>query len=107
MSAQILTQIVAAQMPTHRNSAPKLITSKDQILHEYHDAFDGIGNFPGPSYHIQIDPSVFPKQTPCCLIPVHLKEVFKQEINKMLQAGVLSPVNEGTPTLYWLRARIN
>ena len=59
--------------------------------------FDGIGNLPGPSYHVQIDPSITPKQTPCSPIPVHLKEVLKQEINKMLQAGVLAPVNEATP----------
>ena len=84
-------------MPKPRNGAAKLITSKDQILHEYPDVFDGTGNFPGPSYHIQIDPSVTSKQTPCCPIPVHLKEAFKQEINKMLQAGVLAPVNEATP----------
>ena len=29
-------------------------------------------------------------------MPVHLKETFKQEINKMLQAGVLAPVDEAT-----------
>ena len=36
-------------------------------------------------------------KTPCCPIPVHLKDVFKQEIDKMLQAGVLKPVHEATP----------
>ena len=88
-------QTVATQKP--RGEALKLITSKDQILHEYPDVFDGIGNLPGPSYHIQINPSVTPKQTPCFPIHVHLKEAFKQEIKKMLQAGVLAPVNEATP----------
>ena len=50
-----------------------------------------------PPYHIQLDPSVAPKQTPCHPIPVHLKETFKQEVDKMLQAGVLKPVHEATP----------
>ena len=27
--------------------------------------FEGIGKFPGPDYHIQVDPSIPPKQTPC------------------------------------------
>ena len=72
VSAQTTMQMVPAQTPKHRNEAPKLIKSKDQILHEYPDVFDGIGNFPGPSYHIQINPSVTPKQTPCHPIPVHL-----------------------------------
>ena len=66
------------------------------ILHEYPGIFEGIGKFLGPSYHIQIDPSVPPKQTPCQPIPIHLKQIFQQEINKMLQAGVLAPVHEAT-----------
>ena len=97
VSAQTVIQEVSAQMPKHPNAAPKLITSKDQILHEYPDVFEGIGNFPGPAYHIQINPSITPKQTPCHPIPVHLKEAFKQEIHNMLQTGVLAPVNETIP----------
>ena len=80
-----------------QSRSPQLITSKHQILHECPDVFEGIGTFWGPSYHIQIDPSIAPKQTPCHQIPVHLKEVSKQEINQMLQGGVVAPVNEATP----------
>ena len=61
-----------------KNVVPKLVTSKEQILHNYPDVFDGIGRFPGSPYHIQLDPSITPKQTPCFSIPVHLKEAFKQ-----------------------------
>ena len=32
----------------------KLITSKEQILTNYSDAFDGIGCFLGPQYHILV-----------------------------------------------------
>ena len=71
--------------------------NEEQILHEYPDVFEGIGSFPGPPYHIQIDPSVTPKQTPCHPIPVHLKEAFKQEVDMMLQTGVLKAVCEATP----------
>ena len=38
----------------------KLITSKEQIIVTYADVFDGIGCFPGPPYHIQVDPHVTP-----------------------------------------------
>ena len=38
-----------------------------------------------------------PKQTPCRPVPIHLKDAFKQEIDKMLKAGVLKPVQEATP----------
>ena len=48
-------------------------------------------------YHIQIDHSVTPKQTPYRPILVHLKEAFQQEIDKMLKVGVQKPVHEATP----------
>ena len=86
-----------AQPPAVKEKGPKLITSKEMIMWEYPDVFQGIGKFPGPDYHIQIDPSVPPKQTPCRPIPIHLKVQFQQEINKMLEAGVLVPVHEATP----------
>ena len=64
--------------------------SKNPILEAYSDIFDGIGYFPGPPYHIQVDPSIPPKETPCQPISVHFKESFKKEIDKMLQEGVWS-----------------
>ena len=70
-----------------KGMVPKLVTSKSQILAAYSDVFDGIGHFPGPPYNIQVDSSFTPKQTPCWPVPVHIKEPFKQEIDKMLQAS--------------------
>ena len=52
VSAQTFTREVAAQMPKHKYAVPKLVTSKDQIICEYPDVFEGIGSFPGPPYHI-------------------------------------------------------
>ena len=50
---------------TYKDMVPKLVTSKEQILATYSDVFDGIGCFPHHLYHIQVNPSVTPKQTPC------------------------------------------
>ena len=61
-----------------------LVTSKEQILSSYPDIFEGIGRFPGPPYHIQVDPNVSPKQTLCRPVSAHLKEAFKKEIAKSL-----------------------
>ena len=97
VSTQRFTHEVAAQTPRQKYAVSKLVTSKEQILCEYPDVFEGIGCFPGPPYHIQIDPNVIPKETPFHPIPVLLKEAFKQEVDKMLQAGVLKPVHEPTP----------
>ena len=51
-------QEVATQTPTAKRQVSKMITSKEMILCEYPDDFVGIGKFPGPDYHIQIDPSI-------------------------------------------------
>ena len=64
---------------------------------QYLDVFKRNGKFPGCPYTIHLDPSVSQKQTPCQPVPSHLKESFKKEIDKMLQAGVLKPVTEATP----------
>ena len=79
-----------------KDKIPKLVTSKGEILAAYSDVFNGIGQIPGPPYHIQVDPSVTSKQTTCQPVLVHLKESFKQEIDKILQVGVLKPVNHAT-----------
>ena len=75
----------------------QLITKKEQIMARFPDVFKGIGKFPGEPYKIQLDPKVPPKQTPCRPVLIHLKEAFKAEIDKMLKAGVLKPIQEATP----------
>ena len=82
---------------SNESKPPTLITNHKQILQKYPDVFEGIGKFLGPPYHIKVNPTVTPKQTPCRPIPIHLKDAFPKEINQMLQAGVLLPVNEATP----------
>ena len=83
--------------PQLEKSRPtKLITTYEKILQEYPDVFEGIGKFPGPPYHINIDPKVTPKQTPCRLILIHLKSAFQKEIHQMLHANILLPVNKAT-----------
>ena len=85
------------QVPTVKQHKPhKIITSKDQIILQYPDVFSGIGKFLGPPYTIHLDPSIQPKQTLCQPVPIHLKEAFKDKLDKMLQAGVLKPVTEAT-----------
>ena len=61
VSTQRPTHEVATQMPRQKYAVPKLVTSKEQILHQYPDVFEGIDRFPGPPYQIQLDPSVTPK----------------------------------------------
>ena len=95
-------QVIMKKEGKHHNSQSDkskphtLITNPKQILQEYPDVFEGIGKFLGPPYHIQVDPTVTPEQTLCRPIPIHLKDAFQKEINQMLQASVLLPVNKAT-----------
>ena len=66
---------------------------------QFPDVFKGIGKFPGKPYKICLDPKIPLKQTPCRPVLVHLKHALKAEINKMLKAGVLKPVQEATPLI--------
>ena len=100
---QVQKQEVITQPPNQCHNTqgttttmPKLVTTQDQILQEYPDVFNRIGKFPGPLYHIHVDPGVTPKQTPCRPIPIHLKHAFQKEISKMLQARILVPVTKAT-----------
>ena len=61
VSTQTTKQEVAAQRPDAKKQVPKLITSKEMILHEYPDVFEWIGKFLGPDYHIQVDPTISSK----------------------------------------------
>ena len=65
VATQRKQQDVTAQMPAIKENGPKLIKSKEMIMREYPDVFQGIGKFLGPDYHIQLDPSIPPKLTPC------------------------------------------
>ena len=98
---QVQKQVITKQLDQPHNTQstilPNLITTQCQIMQEYPDVFEGIGKFPGPLYHIHVDPGVTPKQTPCRPIPIHLKDAFQWEISKMLQAGILVPVTQATP----------
>ena len=89
--------LTSASSNTVQKQDPDItITSKEQILSKYPDMFEGIGRFPGLPYHIQVDMNITPKQTLCRPVPIHLKEAFKKEIDKMIQAGIIRPVKEAT-----------
>ena len=89
--------------PVNMQIEVKIVRRKADIKEYYADVFEGVGHFLGPPYHIQMDPKVPPKQTPVRPVPVHLKEAFKQERDKMLQAGHLKPVHEATP---WINSYV-
>ena len=71
LSAQSQTKVETSTTPSVQDSLQastmkqhkphKMITSKDQIMRQYPDVFDGIDKFLGPPYTIHLNPSIQPK----------------------------------------------
>jgi hypothetical protein len=71
------------------------VNTTSDILHEYADVFKGIGCL-DESYHIEIDPTVKPVIHPPRRVSVTLKDPLKKELDRMVEEGILAPVNEPT-----------
>ena len=81
---KVITKLEDQQCNPNSNELkpPTLITNQKHILQEYPDVFEGIGKFLGPPYHIQVDLTVTPKQTPCRPIPINLKDPFQKKLTR-------------------------
>jgi hypothetical protein len=74
-----------------------MFLSEEKLLTEYPDRFEGIGIFEDMKpYHITLDPEAEPIIHPPRQVPVHLKDHYRQEIDNMLELGVISPVDKPT-----------
>ena len=65
----------------------QLVTRQEHIMAQFPDVFPRCRQIPRWTIqNLQLDPQVSPKQTPCRPVPVHLKQAFKAEIDKMLRS---------------------
>ena len=77
---EVHVQSTTSILPTSYSTVPqentprrvKIVKSKEQIQEQYPELFKGIGIFPGEPYHIHLNLSITPKQTPCRPILVHI-----------------------------------
>lgn len=74
----------------------QLIKRIHDIKCENVDLFDGLGCLPG-EYHIVIDKSVPPVVCASRKIPLGLKSKLCDELNRMVELGVIQKVNHPTP----------
>ena len=56
-----------------------------------------LAGFPGPTYHIQVDPNITPNKPHVDWYPFISRNPSK--IDKMLQAGIIKPVKEAIPRI--------
>ena len=69
--------------------------AKAQLLQEYPDCFQGVGCFEG-EYHITLDKSVPPVVHPPRRVPVALQQPLRQEIDRLLDLGIIAKVDRPT-----------
>lgn len=65
------------------------------ILEEYKDVFEGLGDLPG-EHHIVTDDTVPPVVHPPRRVPVALRNQIKEKLDEMVTSGILAPVTEPT-----------
>ena len=86
---------VPLKVTSNRQLPPPGSLTKANILEQYADSFEGLGNL-GPPVHFQIDESVQPVQMPVHRIPVAKREKEKEALDRYVKEGVLAKVSEPT-----------
>ena len=71
------------------------VKEKGDLQTLYRDRFDGIGKFEG-EYHIITDPNVLAVVHAPRKYPIHIKDDTKNELDEMVDLGVIRPVTEPT-----------
>ena len=76
---------------------PGSMLTKDAITNgHFFKIFSGIGQFPIEPVSIVLSDDAEPVQKPACRVPVALKDKFKQELQSMEKAGIISKLDHNT-----------
>ena len=78
----------------HLQTSPSVL-SEEWILKEYCDVFEGLGCMDG-LYHMEVDETVRPVVHPPRKVPVALRDRLKEELDKLVKEGIITPVTEPT-----------
>ena len=74
----------------------RLPLAKQDILSQYSHCFEGIGRFPGNPYKFHLKLEHKPAQHAPRKVPIHLESAFKEEIESLVNQGILEEVKEHT-----------
>ena len=66
--------------------------TKEYVLSEFKDVFEGIGKLPGGKYHIELEPDSQPVQHPPKAVLEKKKEAYKDELERLCSLGIIEPV---------------
>jgi len=76
----------------HLQTSPSVL-SEEWILKEYSDVFEGLGCMDG-LYHMEVDETVRPVVHLPRKVPVALRDHLKEELDKLVRGGIITPVTE-------------
>ena len=68
--------------------AHKIPTTKEYLLKEFADVFQGVGRLPGPPYHIRLKENYIPVQHPLQSVPVRMQSAYKVELERLMQENI-------------------
>ena len=71
------------------------LNSKEDLQRQYPDCFKGIGKF-RETFHITLNPAVTPVVHEPRRCPIHIKDDVRNEIDQMVELGVIEKVEEPT-----------
>ena len=71
--------------------------TKEYILKEYKDVFEGIGTLPGGEYSITMRKDAKPVQHAARVVPEKKKPAYLKELQRLMRLGIITPVSEHTP----------
>ena len=73
------------------------VAVSQSTVNKFGEVFDGkLGKLPG-CHHLQLDENVKPVVMPTGRLPISLKPKLKEELNRLQNLGVITPVDEPTP----------
>ena len=71
-----------------------------EVTSEYADLFDGVGLLEG-DIHLEVDETVRPTQMPLRRLPLGVRNKVAEELQRLVNNGIIAPVSEPTP---WVSA---
>ena len=88
---------VTTSPPGLKQAEVKLLNTSEEVIKRFSDVFDRpLGTFPG-KVHLEVEPNAVPVIIPPRRIPTALKEKFKEELTKLVDEKIISPVDQPTP----------
>ena len=79
-----------------RTSVNRLPLTKQDILSQYSGCFEGIGHFAGDPCKFHLKPEYKPARHAPRKVSIHLESAFKEEIESLVNQGILEEVKEHT-----------